>query len=137
MKRRFKIIIGVLILLAILAIFYARVVPTQCVDRKCFVTKADQCAPATYEETTAIGTINYSVSAGSGGSCTLTKQVIALDKKENDIIKKLLENKLLVCVYPKNQFNSQWLTSMIEGLDNCYGDLKDAVGRLLLLVDIK
>lgn len=136
MKKRFKVLIGFLILSALLIIFYARI-PTKCADLKCFMAKADQCAPATYEETTTIGTISYSISANSGDSCALTKQVAALNTNENGLIKKLLANKLMVCVYPKNQFNDQWMTSMIEGLDNCYGDLKDAVGRLLLLVDVK
>jgi len=136
MKKKFKVLIGVLVILALLIIFYARI-PTKCVDLKCFVAKANNCMPATYEETTAIGTIDYSVSANSGDSCALTKQVVALDKKENDFVKKLLENKLMVCIYSKNQFNGQWITSLIEGLDNCEGNLKDAVGQLLLLVDVK
>lgn len=136
MHKKLKIFLIVGVIGLVLIIFYARI-PTKCTDLKCFVAKADQCTPATYEETTTVGTIDYTISTGSGDSCALTKQVIALDKKENDLIKKLLENKLMVCIYVKNQFNGQWMTSMIEGLDNCEGELKDAVGRLLLLVDIK
>ncbi len=134
---KFLKIMGVLILLGLLIIFYARSVPAKCTDLKCFLNKANQCAPATYEETTDIGTIDYSVKAGVDNGCTLTKQVVTLDNKENALVKKLLEGKQLECIYLKNQFNGQWMTSMIEGLDNCFGDLKDAVGGLLLLVDVK
>ncbi|MFA6547500.1 MAG: hypothetical protein WCT11_00975 [Candidatus Magasanikbacteria bacterium] len=136
MRKKLKIFLIIGIISLLLIIFYARI-PTRCADLKCFITKADQCAPATYEEATTVGTMSYSIGEGTGNNCALTKQVVALNKNENDLIKKLLQDKQMNCNYLKNQFNGQWITSMIEGLDHCDGELKDAIGQLLLLVDVK
>lgn len=38
------------------------------------------------------------------------------------------------CVYSPGQFNGQWTTSLIDGIEDCQGELKDAIGQLLLLI---
>jgi len=117
--------------------YFSGIFPVNCTDLGCFITKANQCASATYQTITGIGTINYSVKSVAGGSCVLTKQLVKVNPNENAVLKKVLENKQLECIYAKGQLNGQWFISMIEGLDNCDGDLKDVIGQLLLLVDVK
>lgn len=100
----------------------------------CFVAKANQCQIAVYVEATELGKIMYSSKPGNSGNCILIKEVVELSQNEDPFLKKVLKGKKMECVYSPGQFNGQWTTSLIEGLEDCQGELKDAIGTLLLLV---
>ena len=102
-------------------------------DINCFIVQADKCNPITYEETTAMATIRYSITADNL-SCIFTKEIVNLNEKEDSTIQKIMKGKKLECIYISGQFNDQWTTSLIEGLEDCQGELKEAIGQLLLLV---
>lgn len=104
-----------------------------CDDMDCFIYKANQCEPVIYEETNEMGNIMYYTKTDDAGNCVLRKVIMELSKNEDPIIKKVLENKGMECTYTKGNFNGQWVTSMTEGLEDCNGELKDAIGPLLLL----
>ncbi len=104
-----------------------------CGDIDCFIAKANQCEPAVYEETTDMGKIMYYTETDDAGNCVLRKVITELSKNEDPIIKKVLEDKGMECTYTKGNFNNQWMTSMVKGLEDCQGELKDALGPLLLL----
>ncbi len=108
--------------------------PLKCSDMECFISNANQCKAATYEEVTDFGKISYIIKADDTGNCLLTKEIVELSENEDAVLKKALEGKKMECIYSSGQFNGQWLTSMIEGLEDCRGELKEAVGQLLLLV---
>lgn len=104
-----------------------------CKDMDCFIAKANQCEPAVYEETTDMGKIMYYIKTDDAGNCVLRKVITELSENEDPIIKKVLEDKGVECTYTKGNFNGQWMTSMVKGLEDCQGELKDALGPLLLL----
>ena len=106
---------------------------SSCTDMSCFITKANQCQAITYEETTEIGTINYIITS-QNSNCILTKEIVELSESEDAFLKKTLEGKKMECTYSSGQFNGQWTISLIEGLEDCQGELKEALGQLLLLV---
>jgi hypothetical protein len=133
----FWFVAGAILLIALSLLFIVSIIPYQCSDIECFMTKSNQCESAHYAETTDLGTIDYYAGSGAGDSCVLTKQMTELSPNEDSFLKKVLEGKQMECIYFKDKFNGQWLTSMIEGLDNCDGNLKDAVGQLLILVDVE
>lgn len=131
------VVIGIAVLLLLLGIYMGGITSTLCTDVGCFIARANQCKTVTYDETTDIGTISYSVDGGktAGTYCVMTKEIVELDKNEDAFLKTALEKKTMECVYSPYKFNGQWMTSMVEGLEDCHGDLKEVVGQLLLLVD--
>lgn len=138
-KRNFKkvlIFFGVFVSLFImfLLIDYFAGGSTKCTDMNCFIVKASQCKAATYEEVSDIGTISYSVKSESSGNCTLTKKILELSENEDAFLKKILEDKKMQCPYSQGEFNSQWTSSMVEGIEYCNGELRDAIGQLLILI---
>jgi hypothetical protein len=104
-----------------------------CSDLSCFVSKANECTKATYKETSDIGKISYSITFDNE-NCILTKEMVELSKNEDPFLKKALEGKKMECTYLPGDFNDQWMVSMIMGLEDCHGELKDAIGHLLLVI---
>lgn len=127
--------IGLLIAIFATAAFIGAVVKdSSCADMNCLLIKANQCKTATYEEASDMGKIRYSIRLSSAGDyCILTKEIVELNKNDDPFLKKVLEGKKMQCSYYKGKFNSLWTSSMIEGLDDCNGELKGAIGQLLLL----
>ncbi len=131
------IVAGIAGLLLLLGVYFGGSASVRCTDVGCFIAKADQCKTVTYDETTELGKISYSVDGGktAGTYCVMTKEIVELRANEDAFLKTALEKKKMDCAYSPGKFNGQWMTSMIEGLEDCHGDLKEAVGQLLLLVD--
>ncbi len=122
--------VGILIIV-LLAVYFMNSSPAEkCDNLDCFIANADECKSTTYLETSEIGTIKYSISA----DCILTKEIVELSENEDSFLKNALKGKKMECTYSKGNFNGQWVISMIEGLEDCSGDLKDAVANLLLTV---
>lgn len=109
---------------------------THCADINCFIVNANQCKPTIYEETSELGKISYSISSvdNNKSACLLTKEITELSPNEDPVLKKILEKKKMECIFPSGKFNGQWTSSLIEGLKDCHGELKDAIGQLLSLV---
>ncbi|MDP2750557.1 MAG: DUF4190 domain-containing protein [Nanoarchaeota archaeon] len=127
-------IIGI-ILAAILFVKFMNTgknITSTCSSMDCFIENANACNTTTYIETTEIGTIRYST-ATVEDYCGLSKKIIALNSDEDPFLAKTLQNKELRCGYYKGEFNSQWTSSLIEGIEYCEGDLKEAIGQLILL----
>ncbi len=137
MNKPLVVVAGIAGLLLLLGIYMGGITSTRCADVGCFIARANQCKTVTYDETTDIGKISYSVDGykTAGTYCVMTKEIVELSDNDDAFLKTALEKKTMECVYSPYKFNGQWVTSMIEGLEYCSGDLKDAVGQLLLLVD--
>ena len=75
-----------------------------------------------------VGTFSYS----SSQSCVFTKTLVSLNANESQEMKNLLSGKSMYCIYEKGKFDQRWVSSLIFGLENCQGDLKDRLGDLTL-----
>lgn len=109
---------------------------TTCKNAGCFVTGAKQCMTVNYQETTEFGTFKYTAKLDNElHKCVFTKEIVKLSANDDPFLKAALEGKQMQCAYAKGEFNGQWVTSQIEGLEDCNGELKEAVGMLLLIVE--
>lgn len=99
--------------------------PVVCSTNECFASVADSCRAVDMTRNEDFGTINYAAK-----DCTFTKTIAGTN--ENPEMKKLLEGKSLSCTYEKGNFDRRLLASMIEGIDNCNGELKGIIGELLI-----
>ncbi|PIN69806.1 hypothetical protein COV93_03960 [Candidatus Woesearchaeota archaeon CG11_big_fil_rev_8_21_14_0_20_43_8] len=103
-------------------------------DQNCFVEYANKCKPAKFSNQ-AEGTIfkyatdvQYAVTE----DCTLKKGIDKLDLTEPPEIKALFEGKSMTCSYTKGNFDTQWLTTITKGLDDCDGPLKVAIYEMII-----
>jgi len=99
--------------------------PITCSINDCFASAADSCRTVNMARDEDFGTINYAEK-----DCIFTKTIVTAN--DSPEMKKLLEGKSLSCAYEEGNFDSRLLTSMIEGVDNCNGDLKVIMGELLI-----
>jgi hypothetical protein len=98
-----------------------------CNDASCFITAADNCGNESIIYTDSVGTFNYTTS-----NCVFFKTLVSLNANETQDMKNALEGKSMTCVYQQGQFDQRWVSSLIYGTENCTGDLKEALGELLV-----
>ncbi|MFA5887871.1 MAG: hypothetical protein WC852_04130 [Candidatus Nanoarchaeia archaeon] len=99
--------------------------PITCNTNDCFASAADSCRTVDMARNEDFGTVQYNAK-----DCTFTKTIVTAN--ESPDMKRLLEGKSLSCAYQEGNFDRRILTSMIEGVDNCDGDLKVILGELLI-----
>ncbi len=99
-----------------------------CGNEACFIAAANNCESMNLTLTDDVGTFSYS----SSKSCVLTKTLVNLNVNETKEMKSLLEGKSMYCIYEKGKFDQRWVSSLLFGLENCQGDLKDRLGDLTL-----
>ncbi|HLC38286.1 MAG TPA: hypothetical protein VJI71_02425 [Candidatus Norongarragalinales archaeon] len=100
-----------------------------CVDKDCFITAATDCKGARLTLTDEAGVFEYS---SSSTACVFTKTLVSLTEGEAQDMKNLLEGKSMTCKYEKGKFDSRLVTSLIYGTEYCEGDLKEALGALII-----
>lgn len=98
----------------------------ECDSKDSFVSKAKECKSAQLEVTEDFGVVRYE----SSPDCTFTKTIISL--ADTPEMKALLEGKSLSCSY--DEFNEDWMNSLVEGIEDCDGELKEIIGKLMLFV---
>lgn len=98
-----------------------------CTTKDCFISAANQCSDSTLTLAEDAGTFTYS----SSGGCVFTKTLVTPNANETQEMKNLLTGKSLTCKYEKGKFDQRWVNSLILGLENCQGDLKDTLGELM------
>ena len=101
---------------------------SSCADKTCFIQVANNCQNLNMTLNEEVGTIRYS----SSKDCVFTKTIVRPNEEETSEMKNLLQDQSLTCHYQKNHFDSRWITSLIAGLENCDGKLKDTLSQLLL-----
>jgi len=99
-----------------------------CSDKDCFISAANDCQALNLIVAEDFGTIEYSSSAG----CVFTKTLVNLNDNETQEMKNLLQGKSMTCAYEKGKFDSRLVTSLIYGMENCQGELKDDLGKLIV-----
>lgn len=129
-----KIAAAVLVMVIILAgigylIYLALPKGTDCGnDKACFILNANECKSAVFRDDMAPGTtIKYSTK-----DCMLTRGIEKFNETEPVEVVSFFENKQMACSYTKNNFDATLLDGLSIGMENCEGDLKDAVIELRL-----
>lgn len=134
--RPWLIAAGVFVFLLIFPIFYilGSVDMAQqgiCKTEECFIEAANSCENSTFYSTEDIGFIKYETSG-----CFFMKTIVSTNKAELPEIKELIEGKSLICQYDFGLFNEDWMNSLSENIEYCQGDLKEAIGELVLFTEI-
>lgn len=98
-----------------------------CNTADCFIAKAENCESAKMEQN-----FDGSIFKLSVKNCVLTKTALKLNESEPQEIKDLLEGASMKCEYGEGNFNTDWTGTLSIGIENCSGDLKDAIDELIL-----
>ncbi len=98
-----------------------------CTTKDCFVTSANNCEELLIKVTEEAGTFAYSTKG-----CLFTKTVLSVNEEPE--LKQLLEGKSMTCTYTQGEFDMRLINGLIFGIENCSGDLKDALTGLLAFV---
>jgi len=93
-----------------------------------FIAAANNCENMNVTIQEDIGTFTYS----SSQDCIFTKTLVSLNDSETQEMKTLLEGKNMTCIYTKGNFDQRLVTTLIGGMENCNGDLKDDLGNLTI-----
>ena len=123
------------IIMAIIGMFFAYYLFTTtlqsqevyCNDIPCFVEQANKCKEATLELSLDTGKYSF-----NSNDCVFYKTLIELNPSESDEMKSLLEGTNLFCHFNRGEFNKEWITSTINGIEDCEGNLKDITEQLLV-----
>lgn len=120
------VIMGFLFIILIVMIFTGT---EDCgTDADCFIERANECNSARFEGTIGDGTIvEYSVE-----DCVLTKKISEFSDTEPEEVKSFFGEKEMICEYEKGNFNEDLIDGLSLGIDECEGELKDAIIELRL-----
>jgi hypothetical protein len=99
-----------------------------CSDAACFIAAANNCEDMNVTLRGSVATFAYT----SSQSCVFTKTLVSVDANETQQMKDFLEGKSMTCIYERGKFNPGLVTSLVDGMEDCIGDLKDALGQLLI-----
>lgn len=122
-------IAGIVLVIAFAYYFFVMEPPLKiCEDIECFVEKANDCGYVTLELDQNRGLYYFGAE-----NCVFTKIILALDGESEEMME-LLQQKRLDCPYEKGGFNEEWITSDINGLEDCSGELKDVLMELLAFI---
>ncbi len=99
----------------------------ECDSLECFASDVNSCNDRIYVFNDSGIKFNFEVEG-----CTLTKTVVGLPPNEPEAIKDLFLGKSLTCTFEKGEFDDRILTTLLSGLDNCEGELKDTFLELAI-----
>jgi hypothetical protein len=99
-----------------------------CSDAACFIAAANNCEDMNVTLTGSVATFTYT----SSQPCVFTKTLVSVDENETQQMKGFLNGKSMTCIYGRGKFNPGLVTSLVDGMENCTGDLKDALSELLV-----
>ncbi|MBT3408736.1 hypothetical protein HN415_08730 [Candidatus Woesearchaeota archaeon] len=131
-KKIFYIILVLIILLSFILLFFFNNSVENCSDLDCFLEKANKCEKSSYIYDN--NEIIFEVSSNKFGdnTCQLTKKVIGLPSLEPSIIKEAILNKELKCIYNMDEFNQKWINTLLGGLNDCEGELKNSLYEIAI-----
>ncbi|MBI4451424.1 hypothetical protein HY642_05600 [Candidatus Woesearchaeota archaeon] len=100
--------------------------PPSCATKDCFVPLANDCKDADITVTEDAGVFRF-----LSKDCVFTKTLVTPNSQETSEMKALLQGKSLACKYDKGRFDQRWTESLVFGIENCEGELKDILVQLL------
>lgn len=99
-----------------------------CSDAACFIAAANNCEDMNVTLSGGVATFAYT----SSQSCVFTKTLVSVDENETRQMKDFLNGKSMTCIYERGRFNPGLVSSLVDGMEYCNGDLKDALSELLV-----
>jgi len=97
-------------------------------DKACFIEKADACESAEVRDIIADGTIvKYTTD-----NCVLTKEIEEFSDTEPEEVVSFFKGREMKCPYRENEFDPATIEGLSFGMENCEGNLKDAIIELRL-----
>lgn len=99
-----------------------------CSDAACFIAAANNCEDMNVTLTGDVATFTYT----SSQPCVFTKTLVSVDTNETQQMKDFLNGKSMTCIYERGRFNPGLVSSLVDGMEYCNGDLKDALSELLV-----
>jgi len=92
-------------------------------DKSCFAEKAQRCESATLKEDIAGTTVVYL----TGEDCVLIKRFTTFGPSEPSEVRRFFDQRQMRCPYERGNFNPTLIKSIVSGIEQCEGDLKDAI----------
>ena len=126
-KRR-RILIStilVIVLIGIIYIIFSLFSIKSCDTEQCFIERANLCKQTTFEQDFAGSTVLYTTK-----DCVLTKEITEFSGDEPIEIVELFKGKKMQCYYEKDNFNELLIEDLTSGIEDCEGELKDAIYEL-------
>jgi len=123
------LLIIIVILVAIVILPSVTLGSKKCADKSCFIAAANNCENVVFEQDEEGSIFKY-----ASKDCVLTKTAVKLNIDEPQEMKDLLEGKSLTCEYLTGAFNEDWTDTLSLSLDDCSGELKDAIDELAAAV---
>lgn len=100
----------------------------RCDSDECFIEYASDCKPTFYSKIDAGIVFEFE----STKDCVMEKKLQGLPDSEPLIIRDLLLDKGMICTYSKEGFDERWTSTLLGGLENCNGELKDALYEIAI-----
>lgn len=100
-----------------------------CTDQDCFIQAANNCNSAYLEQDEEGSLFSYKTN-----NCILTKTAVKLSEDEPIEMIDQFEGSSMTCSYEKANFDTNLLNTLTLGIENCTGQLKDALEDLLLTI---
>ncbi len=124
--RHFALLSVIVLVVSVGLIFYlTRTV--ECETEECFFLEANACNKAVYTATTGYALFGFETK-----ECSLTKTVLSLSSEEPDSIRDMFVNRSLTCTYREGGLDPRLLNTLLGGLENCKGELKDSLYEIAL-----
>lgn len=128
-KSRIILIIAIIIVVFASAYIIGNgLIENDCSNELCFTKDANDCKETIYVHNDKDMVFEFITS----NDCKVSKKLIALPEKEPQEIKDLLVGKEMVCNYEKDNFNQDLIKTLLGGLENCEGDLKETFYELAI-----
>ena len=102
----------------------------QCETKDCFMVAANECKDVVFTSNELIGKVKY-----KSEGCVFTKTIVKCNETEIPEIKAMIEGKSFTCKYKIGEFDKRWLSTLIYGINECDGELKETIGKMLLFVE--
>ncbi|MBW3015069.1 hypothetical protein KY330_01480 [Candidatus Woesearchaeota archaeon] len=120
--------IVVLVLVVFFIIVFSGEKSLECSSASCFIDAAQECKSVTFVQEEVGSEILYEIKDG----CVLEKSILNFGPNEPVEVVQLFESRKMTCPYPEENFNPASINSLLEDIDACSGELKDAIFELRL-----
>ena len=120
------VIAAALVLLMIFIVIPAFAEKT-CTDAVCFADYANEC-----KKVKMISTEDTATYELKSANCVFTKKVLNMSETEPAAIRELFMGKTMECSYNQSSFNPDWIDTLIGGIEDCSGPLKEAIYEVVI-----
>lgn len=94
-------------------------------DKQCFIEQANNCAKTSVKEDIAGSTILY-----YARECKLKKKIDEFAEDEAEEVEAFLRGRTMECMYEQGNFDEELINGLLGGIEQCDGELKEAIYEL-------